>query len=155
MEGITMTLLKRSDSYYPSIPSLIDSLFSRDWMDWSTSNYSSTNTTLPAVNVKETDDEYTLEVAAPGMKKDDFKINLENNQLTISSELKKEKENKKEDIFTRREFSYQSFLRSFSIPENVVEGEKITAKYSDGILTVKLPKREEVKPKPAREIKIS
>ena len=150
-----MTLLKRPDSYYPSIPSLIDSLFSRDWMDWSTSNYSSTNTTLPAVNVKETDDEYTLEVAAPGMKKDDFKINLENNQLTISSELKKEKENKEEDIFTRREFSYQSFLRSFSIPENVVEGEKITAKYSDGILTVKLPKREEVKPKPAREIKIS
>ena len=153
MEGITMTLLKRSDNYYPSIPSLIDSLFSRDWMDWSTSNYSSTNTTLPAVNIKESDDEYALEVAAPGMKKEDFKINLENNQLTITSEVKKE--NKEEDSYTRREFSYQSFQRTFSIPENIVNGEKISAKYSDGILTVKLPKREEVKPKPAREIKIS
>ena len=155
MEGITMTLVKRSDNYYPSIPSLIDNLFSRDWMDWSTSNYSSTNTTLPAVNVKETDDEYALEVAAPGMKKENFKINLENNQLTISSEMKKEKESKEEEGYTRREFSYQSFQRTFSVPENVIEGEKITAKYSDGILTVKLPKREEVKPKPAREIKIS
>jgi HSP20 family protein len=148
-----MTLLKRSDSYFPSIPSFIDNLFSRDWMDWSTSNFSSTNTTLPAVNIKENDNEYELEVAAPGMKKDNFKINLDNDQLTISSERKDEK-NETEDSYSRREFSYQSFQRSFTIPENLVDGDKISAKYSDGILTVKLPKKEEAKPKPAREIKI-
>lgn len=149
-----MTLIKRSNSYYPSIPSFIDNLFSRDWMDWSNFNFSSTNTTLPAVNVRETENEFELEVAAPGMKKDSFKVNLENNQLTISSEWKDEKK-KDEDNYSRREFSYQSFQRSFTIPENLVDGEKISAKYNDGILIVKLPKREEAKPKPAREIKIS
>lgn len=154
MEGLAMTLLKRSNSYYPSIPSFIDNLFSRDWMDWSNLNFSSTNTTLPAVNVRETDNEYELEVAAPGMKKDNFKINLDNDQLTISSEWKDERK-KDEDDYTRREFSYQSFQRSFTIPEHVVDGEKISAKYADGILKVRLPKKEEAKPKPAREIKIS
>jgi HSP20 family protein len=149
-----MTLLKRTNSNYPSIPSLFDNLFSRDWMDWSTSNYSSTNTTLPAVNIMENDNEYEIEVAAPGMKKDDFKVNLDKNQLTISSEKSEEKKEKNADNYSRREFSYQSFQRSFTLPENLVDDEKISAKYSDGILHVRIPKREEVKPKPAREIKI-
>ena len=107
------------------------------------------------MNVKENDEEYEIEVAAPGMKKNDFKINLDNNQLTISSEIKKEDSTKEIDQYTRREFSYQSFQRSFTLPNNVVDGDKIAAKYTDGILTIKLPKRDEVKPKPAREIKIS
>ena len=149
-----MTLIKKSNSYFPSIPSFIDNLFSRDWMDWSNVNFSSTNTTLPAVNVKESDNEYELEVAAPGMKKENFKINLDKDQLTISSELKEEK-TEKEENYSRREFSYQSFQRSFTVPEHLVDGEKIDAKYSDGILKITLPKREEAKPKPAREIKIS
>ncbi|MBN2522990.1 MAG: Hsp20/alpha crystallin family protein [Bacteroidales bacterium] len=149
-----MTLIKRSDVNFPSIPSFIDNLLSRDWMDWSNLNFSSTNTTLPAVNIRESDNEYELEVAAPGMKKDSFRINLDKDQLTISSEWKEEKKKDEED-YTRREFSYQSFQRSFTIPENVVDGEKINAKYNDGILSIKLPKREEAKPKPAREIKIS
>jgi HSP20 family protein len=154
MEGIAMTLLKTTESNYPSIPSFIDNLFSRDWMDWSNLNFSSTNTTLPAVNVRESEDEYELEVAAPGMKKDSFKINLDKDQLTISSEWKDEKKEKNEN-YTRKEFSYQSFQRSFTIPDNLVDGEKISAKYSDGILNIKLPKREEARPKPAREIKIN
>jgi len=149
-----MTLIKRSDINFPSIPSFIDNLFSRDWMDWSNLNFSSTNTTLPAVNIRESDNEYELEVAAPGMKKDSFRINLDKDQLTISSEWEEEKKKDEED-YTRREFSYQSFQRSFTIPENVVDGEKINAKYKDGILSIKLPKREEAKPKPAREIKIN
>jgi HSP20 family protein len=149
-----MALLKRYESNFPSIPSLIDNLFSRDWMDWSTSNYSSTNTTLPAVNIKEDENEYVIQVAAPGMKKDDFKINLNKDQLTISSERQNEKEDKDGDKFTRREFSYQSFQRSFTLPEHLVDDSKISAQYADGILHIKLPKREEVKPKPAREIKI-
>lgn len=123
-------------------------------MDWGTSNFSSTNTSLPAVNVKETDDDYFIEVAAPGMTKKDFRINFQNNILTISSERQNENENSN-DNYTRKEFSYQSFQRSFTVPGNDVDSDKISASYNDGILNIKLPKREEVKPKPAREIKIS
>ena len=88
------------------------------------------------------------------MEKDDFKINFKNNVLTISSEKKGEHEEKK-DNYTRKEFSYQSFQRSFTVSDNVVEGDKIAAKYNNGILNITLPKREEVKPQPEREIKIS
>jgi HSP20 family protein len=151
-----MAIVKKSDGYFPSIPSLIDSFFSRDLMDWNNSNFSSTNTTLPAVNIKENDDRYEIEVAAPGMKKGDFQIKLDNNQLTISSENKTENEEKDSDgNYFRREFSYQSFKRTFTLPEHEIEGDKITAVYTDGILKVYLPKKEEVKPKPAREIRIS
>jgi len=122
-------------------------------MDWSNFNFSSTNTSLPAVNVKENDNEYLIEVAAPGMRKEDFKIDYDNGRLTISSELKEEKK-QDDDRYTRREFSYQSFQRSFTVPENLVDGEKIHAKYNDGILHLTLPKREEVKPKPVKQIKI-
>lgn len=104
-------------------------------MDWSNLNFSDTNTTLPAVNVIGNDNEYAIELAAPGMKKEDFKINPDENVLTISSERKEEKEGKK-GHYSRREFSYQSFQRSFTLPVNI-------------------PKREEAKPKPAREITIS
>jgi HSP20 family protein len=149
-----MTLLKRSDIYRPSLPSLFDNLFSRDLMDWSNLNFSPTNTTLPAVNIRETKDDFQIEVAAPGLGKSDFKVNLENNQLVISSEHKEEKKSNEEN-YNRREFSYQSFQRSFTVDERQVDGEKISAKYSDGILCIMLPKKEEVKPKPAREIKIS
>jgi len=123
-------------------------------MDWDSSNFSSTDTTLPAINVKENSDAYEIEVAAPGMSKNDFRINLEHNRLTISSEKKEEKKEEEKGHFTRREFSYQSFQRSFSVPETLVDAEKITARYSDGILRITLPKKEEVKPKPAREISI-
>ena len=150
-----MTLAKRSQSNYPSFPSFFDRILEGDLMDWSNFNFSNTNTTLPAVNVKESENDYTIEVAAPGMTKNDFKINFENGRLTISSEHQDEKEEKKKGQYTRKEFSYQSFQRSFSIPENEIDGEKIVAKYNDGILNITLPKRDEVKPKPAREIKIS
>jgi len=109
--------------------------------------------TLPAVNVKETDDNYIIEVAAPGMEKKDFKINLQNNVLTISSE-KEEKKSKKKGDYTRREFNYESFQRCFTVRESEVDSDKIKADYADGVLSIKLPKKEEIKPKPAREIKI-
>jgi len=150
-----MTLVKRSNSYIPTFPSFFDNLFSKDLMDWTTSNFSSTDTTLPAVNVKEETDRYEIEVAAPGMEKGDFKIGIENDMLTIKSEKKTESKDEKEGSYTRREFSYQSFQRSFTVPREMVESDKITASYNNGILSITLPKREEVKPKPAREIKIS
>jgi len=123
-------------------------------MNWDNLNFSDTNTTIPAVNVKEDEDKFQIEVAAPGMNKEDFKIKLENNVLSICSEKKEEKEEKKPN-YSRREFSYQSFQRSFTLPEGHVQSEKITAKYNDGILIVELPKREEVKPQPPKEISIS
>jgi HSP20 family protein len=155
MEGLVMALARLSNNEFPSLPSFFNRFFEGDLMDWSNSNFAGSNSTLPAVNVRENDEEFLIDVAAPGMKKDDFKLNFDNGRLTISSEFKDEKSEKNGDRYTRREYRYQSFQRTFTIPENVVAGEKIQAKYLDGILSITLPKREEVKPKPAREIKIS
>ncbi|MFW5820399.1 MAG: Hsp20/alpha crystallin family protein [Bacteroidota bacterium] len=154
-EEIAMTLARLSDSMFPSFPSFIDRFFEGDLMDWNNRNFAGTNSTLPAVNVKENDNEFQIEVAAPGMKKEDFKLNFDNGRLTISSERTDEKQEKDGDKVTRREFSYQSFQRSFNVPEEMVNADKISAKYKDGILHISLPKTEEVKPKPAKEIKIS
>lgn len=150
-----MTLARLNNNWTPSFPSLLDRFFEGDLMDWSNSNFAGTNSTLPAVNIREDDNEFHLEVAAPGMKKDDFKVNYDNGRLTISSEHKSEEEKKEGENVMRREFSYQSFQRSFSVAENVVDAEKIKASYKDGILHISMPKREEVKPKPAKEIRIS
>ena len=146
-----MKLARKNENYFPSF---FDRFWNNELMDWSHSNYSNTNTSIPAVNVKETDDEYTIEVAAPGMKKSDFKINFKNNVLTIASEKQNTAEDKT-DSYTRQEFSYQSFQRSFTVPENEVNSEKIFARYNEGILNIHLPKRDEVKPQPERQIKIS
>ena len=94
----------------------------------------------PAVNIMEDDKQFTLELAAPGLKKDDFKINLDNQVLTISKEAKEEKEEVK-DNYTRKEFVYNSFSRSFKLPKFII-GEKIKADYKDGILRIALPKDE-------------
>jgi len=108
------------------------------------------------VNIKETEKEYVLEVVAPGMKKEDFKVELNNNMLTISSEKRDEQEeNNNEGRFNRREFSYQSFQRSFQLAKDVVDADNIQAKYENGLLHLLIPKREEVKPKPARLIQIN
>ena len=92
-------------------------------------------------------------MSAPGFEKSDFKIELNNSLLTISSEKKIKNETKEGQQFTRREFSYQSFSRSFTLPDTV-EGEKIKAKYDNGILSVSIPKKEEAKPKPVKQIEI-
>ena len=101
------------------------------------------------VNVKETKEAYQLEVVAPGFDKNDFNINLEKNILTVSAERKTDSENKSEKQI-RKEYSYQSFKRSFTIDEKV-DAEKIDAKYVNGVLTLNLPRKEEVKPS-AKEI---
>lgn len=108
---------------------------------------------VPHVNISESDDNFTLELAAPGLKKGDFKIKVENDMLTISSESKEESVEKK-DKYTRKEFSYSSFMRSFTLPE-IVQEEGIAASYEDGIMKVVLPKKEEAKPKAPKEIKVS
>ena len=150
-----MTIARLSDNLYPSFPSFLNRFFEGDLMDWSNSNFAGTNSTLPAVNIKENSDEFMIDVAAPGMKKEQIKVDYENGRLTISSELKEQKEDKSNDTYTRREFSYKSFQRTFTIAENLVDGDKIKANYNEGILHISLPKREELKPKPARQIKIN
>ncbi|MBG0783099.1 MAG: Hsp20/alpha crystallin family protein [Bacteroidales bacterium] len=150
-----MKLTRFSNNLVPTFPSLIDRFFEGDLMDWNNWNFAGSDSTLPAVNVKENDDEITIEVAAPGLKKDDFKLDYDNGRLTISSEKEDKFEEKEGEKITRREFSYSSFQRSFSVPETLINADKIAAKYNDGILKVTLPKREEVKPKPAKQIKIS
>lgn len=148
-----MTLVKRSNSFVPTFPSFLDRFFNDELMDWNNLNFSNTNTTLPAVNVKEDNDCYKIEVAAPGLKRDDFNVKIENNQLTISSEVKEEKKDEKKG-YTRQEFSYQSFHRSFTLPEGHIMTEAISATYNNGILHIELPKRDEVKPQPTKIIEI-
>ncbi|HEX6334726.1 MAG TPA: Hsp20/alpha crystallin family protein [Flavisolibacter sp.] len=99
--------------------------------------------TIPPVNIMEFDNEFRLSLAAPGLKKDDFKVDLEGNVMTISCEKEEKTEEIKEQM-TRREFSYTSFTRSFTLPENVMF-ESIEAKYEDGVLTLMIPKKEEAR----------
>jgi HSP20 family protein len=147
-----MTLIRRNETF-PMWANIFNDIFNHDWNDMSLRNYSQTNTTLPSVNVKENPDEYEVEMAAPGMDKGDFKVEVNQGILTISSEKKIENEDQDKGNYTRREFSYQSFCRSFSLPISV-DSEKIYAKYENGLLKVVIPKREEAKPKPIRMIDI-
>ena len=150
MEDLTMTLARISNQF----PRLFDRFLEGDLLDWSNRNFSMTNTTLPSVNIKENPEGFEVEVAAPGFTREEFSIELNNNILTVSSEKKVENETKENENFTRREFSYQSFCRSFTLPA-VVNSEQITARYENGILRITIPKREEAKSKPARQIEIS
>ena len=148
-----MSLIKR-ENYSPTWPGFFNDFLNRDWYDWSNQNFSLTNTTIPSVNIKENENEFEVEMAAPGMTKDDFRIELNNSVLTISSEKQSSNQSKEGENVTRREFSYQSFSRSFTLPV-IVETEKISAKYENGLLRVNIPKKEEAKPKPLKQIKVS
>lgn len=147
-----MTLIKRTQNV-PAWPGFFNDFFDRDWMDWTNRNFSNTNTTLPAVNIKESADRFEVEMAAPGFEKGDFKIELNKDILTISSEKKVDKETNEDQQFTRREFSYQSFCRSFSLPDSS-DRENISARYENGILKVEIPKMDHAKVRPARSIEI-
>lgn len=109
--------------------------------------------TDPAANIIESVDSFQLEIAAPGLVKDDFKINLENNILTISAEIEDEKREEGKN-YSRKEFYYGSFSRSFTLPKTI-DLDKIKADYDNGILKVALPKKEEAKVEMKKEIKIS
>lgn len=145
-----MTLIRTSNRLYSSA---FNHLFNRELVDWSNAGFSSDDSTLPAVNISEDENRIQIEVAAPGLKKEDFKIDLEHNRLTVSAEISLESTESGEK-YSRKEFSYRSFRRLFNIPVETIDGEQIQAAYKDGILLVTLPKREELKPKPARAIEI-
>ena len=150
-----MTLVKRNGNLLNPLPMLFDDFFNRDLFNWSNSHYSETNTTIPAVNIKETAENYEVEVAAPGMTKKDFKVELDGNSLTISSERSHQKEEKEGERYFRKEFNYLSFQRTFNLQKDVVDIDKIEARYENGLLHLLIPKKEEVKQKPPRLIQIS
>jgi HSP20 family protein len=134
-----------------SVPSIVDEFFGNNLLTdfW---NIDSSHS-VPSVNLVEAKDEYRIEVAAPGLHKEDFKINLNNDELTISSEKSKTEE-KKEERYMRKEFSYTSFSRSFILPESV-SSDKIYAEHKNGILNVHIPKKEVSVSKESRAISIS
>jgi HSP20 family protein len=121
---------------FPAFTSLWEDFLNKDLLEWD----GDLTTTTPSVNVRESDKDYRIELAAPGMKRDDFNIELQNNVLTISTEKKEQKEEKLEGKFLRKEFSYQAFQRSFALPENC-EKDSIKATYTDGILNINLNKK--------------
>lgn len=148
-----MTLVKRN--VFPAFPSLFDDVFTRDFLNGSkVPVLGSNDVTAPAVNIKEDDKNFVVEVAAPGLTKKDFKVELDNDTLTISSEKEMSNEDSNEQ-FKRKEFSYSSFKRVFTLPENMTDGDKIKATYDSGILSVNIPKREEAIKKPVRLIDIA
>jgi HSP20 family protein len=149
-----MKSLSKRDRYNPSTNSMIEDFFNKDLFDWNDKNFSAFGTTLPSANVTETDKKFEIDLAAPGMKKDDFKIELKNSVLSISSEKEEKREEKDaKGNFTRKEFSYQSFFRSFSLPENA-DDNKIAASYKDGILHIDVSKKPGEAPKTSKTITV-
>ena len=140
-----------SNASFPSTSNWLDDIFNRDLPSVFTSNFNTG--VLPKVNIKETADNYVVEMAVPGLKKSDFKLDLDHQLLSISTE-KKETHEEQQENYTRKEFGYSAFKRTFTLPETV-DDDKISANYQDGILNILLPKKEEAKQKPARQIKIS
>ncbi len=130
-----MSLIKwNPEVTFPTLPSYFDSFFGSDFDGF----FKNGNASLPAVNIVENKKEFRLELAAPGFKKEDFKVEEKNGYLTVSAENSSDKE-EKEGKYARREWQYNSFSRSFALPENV-KGEGIAAKYEGGVLRVTLPK---------------
>lgn len=145
-----MTLIKANENLVPfGLDNFFtnDNFFNNKWLE------SKTKTTLPAINIKENKNDFTIEFASPGFTKKDFHVDIDENILTISankdSEIIEENHN-----FTRREFSYASFSRSFTLPKSI-NHDKIDAKYCDGILKLCIPKNEHSKLLPKKEIKVS
>jgi HSP20 family protein len=135
----TRSLAKRAEK----MPSFFEDFFNKPLFDLFDGGFSSRTMNVPAVNITERKDDYLVSMAAPGLKKEDFKIAMEGNLLTISSE-KEEQNEEKEERYTRQEYSYSSFERSFTLP-NEVDKDKIDAHYKDGVLELVLPKKEEAK----------
>ncbi len=132
-------LVKRN----PVFPSIFDELL----RDLAINTNNEPKFTVPAVNIVENETEFLVSLAAPGMSKKDFNIDLTDDVLTISSGKQEENE-EKNDNFTRREYSYNAFKRSFTLPSDLIDSEKISASYKNGELLIKVPKKEMVVKKP-------
>ena len=140
-------------SRFNEFPSFFDDVLTREFFH---KTKRSGFNTMPSVNIKESEKSFDLELAAPGLDKKNFKLDLNEDKLTISSvhETSTEEKNDSES-FSRREFNYHSFSRSFVLPEKVIDKEAISASYENGILKVTLPKKEKAVVNQNREIQIS
>ena len=149
-------LRRNGGELFPALPRLWgDDFFTRDLMNWGLSNHSPIGTTIPTVNIMEEKDSFEVEVAAPGLQKNDFNIELDGNTLTISAEKDEKREQKSMDQkYISREFSYQSFQRSFNLPKDVVDVDKIKAHYENGVLQLSVPKKDTAKQKPHKMITV-
>lgn len=143
-----MTLVRRTNRDFDS---LLNNFMGGDFFMNQSGLYCG-NQSLPAVNIIESNDEYLIELAAAGLKKEDFNIEFNNGKLTVSAN--KNESNDKVN-YKQREFNYAGFSRTFVVPKQKVEDANISAKYENGVLSIALPKREEVKPKPVRNVEIA
>lgn len=150
-----MTLVQYPTRFRSNLSPVFNQLFN-DFLGTDGSFY---RNLVPAANIKETDDAFLIELAVPGLKKEDFHIQIEENVLRVSANVQTAKENTEEPAETRvkvhrREFGFQSFERTFRLPKSA-DGDKIAATYTDGVLHLNIPKREEAKPKAPRTIQIA
>jgi len=154
-----MKTLVKKDGLFPSLESksinnFFDDFITKDLFDWTDRNFAALGSNLPSVNLKESDKKIEVELAAPGMKREDFKVEIDNHILRISSEKEEKKEEVcKKENYTRREFNYQSFSRTFSLPDTIDEN-KIEANYKDGILHVVIDKKEGTQKRTLKSIPI-
>lgn len=140
-----MTIIRRTSNWLPSV---FNDFFGNEWVE-------NTNKSVPAINIKQCEDSFMVEVAAPGMTKEDCNVSLdEDNNLVISFKRESESE-EKEGHYLRREFSYSEFKRKMILPDNI-ERERIAAKVENGVLSIDIPmvKEEDIKPK-AKQIEIN
>lgn len=141
---MTTKSLERRSSFFPA-------LFNDFFEPWMDSNMTGM-LTVPSVNIRENENDFRISLAAPGMKKNDFNIDIDGNIITISAEKEENKE-EKDDMYNRREYNYSSFSRSFNLPEEVMK-DKIEAHYENGVLDIMIPKKAEAKGKLSRKIAI-
>ncbi|EIJ37230.1 molecular chaperone (small heat shock protein) [Galbibacter orientalis DSM 19592] len=143
-----MSLVKRNNVMFPTF---FDEVLNPDWFG----GMENKKSFVPAVNILENDKGFSLALAVPGFKKEDFKIEVDKEVLTVSAEVKTEKESEdKTEMYSRKEFSFSSFKRLFTLPKTV-NSDEINATYEAGVLTLTLPKKDEALPKPKRLIDIA
>ena len=145
-----MSLVRYNPFATKSVSNFFDDVFNRGITDFFGSDFS---TNMPSVNVVETEKNYRVEVAAPGLEKEDFEVSVDNGFLNISAKKEHQDEVKEGDKYMRREFNFSSFTRSFQLPETV-NAEDIAANYENGVLKITLPKKEEAKIEAAKVIEI-
>lgn len=144
-------MLTKRKVYHPMYSHLLNKKFSKDYSNCEPVSYNN-NRTSPAVNIFETEDQFEMIVAAPGMSKKDFNIKIDNDLLIISADI--QDENEETNKYSRREYNYKSFERRFRLPKDIVNTGEISAKYENGELFISIPKKEEAKDLPPRDIVI-
>lgn len=145
-----MSLIRYNPFAPKSVSNFFDDVFNRNITDFFGSDFSMST---PSVNVVETENSYRVEVAAPGLEKEDFEVSVDNGFLNISAKKEFKDEVKEGDKYMRREFNYNSFTRSFQLPEGV-KADDIAANYENGVLKITLPKKEEARIEAAKVIEI-